>query len=188
MASDMLGQLERISRLLRDIPEKHDPLPQDVARLVDHAYDDVQEARGKAREFDRLPSILGHFDAGDKISLIIQALSGENGLIHQQVLPISMSTPDVIEGTVLQTPRHRSPNEYEDMGDKMWYFTSDLPVTVASRVDATMHLDLPSDRREVFHLRGEHWSAWHEKNRSYWTILTIFKGRTQITEVRHARS
>ncbi len=77
------------------------------------------------------------------------------------------------------------PNEYETIGGKMWYFTSELPVAVAHRVDATMHLETPTDRREVFHLDDEPWCVWHEKNRSYWSILTVFKDHTQVTEIHH---
>jgi hypothetical protein len=187
MGSDLYVHLDRAARLLREIPERHDPLPQDIGRLLDHAYDDVQEARGKDRAHDRVPTILRHFDAGDQVVVIVQAFCGDNGAIHQQILPVSMSVPDVMLSVVLQPPRHRSPNSYEKIGNKIWYFTSDLPVTVASRIDATMHLETPSDRREVFHLEGEHWSAWHEKNGSYWSILTIFKDHTQVTEVRNAK-
>ena len=175
MASDLYVHLDRASRLLREIPERHSPLPRDISRLLDHAYDDVQEARGKSRTFDQAPTILGHFDPNDEVHVIVQAFCGENGAIHGQILPISMSVPDIMSGVVLQPPKHRSPNDYEKMGNKLWYFTSDLPVTVAARVDATMHLELPSDRREVFHLLDEHWSSWHEKNGVYWSILTIFK-------------
>ena len=118
--------------------------------------------------------ILGHFRTGDKIHLIVQAFCGEGGKIHQQQFPLDMTVPYIVPSTVIASPKHRSPNEYENMGEKMWYFTSDLPVTVAKRIDATMHIETPSDMREVFHLDGEHWASWHEKNRTYWSILTIF--------------
>lgn len=166
--------MDRVGRLLHEIPEKHDPLPSNIVGLLNHAYDDVQEARGKPREYVRVPSILSHFDVGDEILLIVQSYSGEHG----QVTPMGMSTPDVRPGKIISRPRGRPTDaDFEkNIGGKPWFFTSEMPVAVAALIDASMHLELESDRREVIHLRDEHWSTWHEKNGTYWSVLTIFRG------------
>ena len=89
-------------------------------------------------------------------------------------LGVAQENPDVINAVVMESPKRRSPNDYENMGNKKWFFTSDLPASVSSQVDCFMHVETPSDMREVFHLRTEHWSRWREKNGTYWSILTIF--------------
>lgn len=174
MASDLYVDLDRAGRLLMKILEEHDPLPSDVVALLEHAHDDVQEARGKPRERGRTPQYVGNFDVGDKVGIIVNAYTNRNSA--SLLVPDGMSTPWVRSAAVIRPPKHRSPNDLEpNVEGKPWFFTSDLPVATAHEVDATMHLELESDRREVFHMRGEHWSTWHEKNGAYWTVLTIFK-------------
>lgn len=172
MSSGLHVHLDRIGRLIDEAFAKHDPLPRDVAEPLGRAYDEILRARGKDPGKSRSKTIVGRFDVGDSVCMIVQSYT--QGTAESSASPGGMSLPSVIGGTVIKPPVNPNVSDYEMLDGKPWYFTSELPVTTVSAIDAKMHVELASDRREMFHLEGQHWSTWHEKNGPFWSLLTVF--------------
>ncbi len=173
MGSALYVKLDRAGRILRDILDNEGPLPQDMAQPLQHAFDDVEQSRGHERTYPLGygKMYLGKFSPGDTVAFLLNSYPGPAPNFTEITPPV----PDVMPARIIDPPKHRSPNDHEDMGSgKQWYFTSDLPVSVTMMVDVMMHVETPSDFREVYHLRGDHWSRWREKSGNYWSILTIF--------------
>jgi hypothetical protein len=169
MGSALYVKLDRAGRLIRDMLDNEGPLPMDVEQLLLHAYDDVEQARGHERTYPPGygKKYLNKFSPGDLVSIMLNS-----GLRSTDIeVPVA---PVILSVKIIEPPKRRSPQDHEDMGGgKQWYFTSDLPASTTAQVDATMHVEGPSDIREVFHLRTEHWSRWREKSGEYWSIWTI---------------
>src|SRR4051812_9214606 len=132
MGSALYVKLDRAGRLLRDILDNEGPLPMDVTQPLEHAFDDVEQARGHERTYPpgHGKMYLGKFSPGDHVAFLLNSYPGP----PPDYKDITPPVPDVQRAKIIAPPKHRSPNDHEDMGNKQWFFTSDLPVSVTMMV------------------------------------------------------
>lgn len=178
MAGSLNGTLRDLRSSLQETLEIYSDIPAPLTRFIRAAETQITLALGETPSNQHIPEFVSKFDVGDRVTIIMQSYAGPDG---KGITPAFINGVSGRPATIRHKPIQRSPNDIERDGEKTWFFTSQLPAYTSKQVECFMYVETETEIREVFHLRNEHWSTWHEKNGPYWSILTIFPDETGDT-------